>query len=241
MKSLKIILLAGLVFLPGVASAQIAAVLDLTNTRPGTYYYSVTYAQDGSISIKPIRKIEMVGSDTQPINPIPNPGPFIPPPQPQPPPVPVNPVVPLPMDSIELRVQQLTEQAIQSGGSVTTAVGLQRVYNLVASTLDTKKLSKDKTFEALRVSTDIVMQQSGEGAKWTTWRSEISKLLADIQNHQGMNTAEAQVGVLRRIESGIKSTVNAMGQVDPNMQDRINYDSITKAQLKIIDELGKMK
>lgn len=255
MRSLQTPLLAALLLLPGVCFGQVAAVLDLTNTKPGTYFYSVTYGSDGTILIKPIPKVIPVGSDGIPpvITPVtPTPVPYVPPPppivnpQPVPPPVPIPTPPPQPppiqtVDQVEQRIQQLTQAALESGGTVTSAVGLQRAYNIVAGALETNQLPVDKTFDALKAACDIVLIQTGETAKWTTWRTSVSSLIADFQARGVLSTKEEHAALLRHIENGIKNTVNTLGVADPALQDRINYDTILKLQKSILDKLKTMK
>jgi len=254
MRKLRTILLAALLILPGVSFGQVAAVLDLTNTKAGTYYYSVTYGSDGSITIKPIQKVLPVGSDTPPVfTPIqPTPAPFVPQPPPVVNPNPVPPPVPIPTpapqpppiqtaDQVEQRIQQFTQAALDGGGTVTSAVAMQRAYNIVAGALETNQLTPDKTFEALKAACDIVLMQTGETAKWTTWRTNVSTLIADFQARGVLNTKEEHAALLRHIENGIKNTVNTLGVADPGLQDRINYDTILKLQKSILDKLKAMK
>lgn len=251
MRKLRTTLLAALLLLPGVCFGQVAAVLDLTNTRPGTYFYSVTYGTDGTITIKPIPKVIPVGSDgpSPVITPVtPTPMPYVPPPivnpMPVPPPAPTPPPQPPPIqtvDQIEQRIQQFTQAALDGGGSVTSAVGMQRAYNIVAGSLETNQLSVDKTFDALKAACDIVLVQTGETAKWTTWRTSVASLIADFQARGVLSTKEDNAALLRHIENGIKNTVNTLGVSDPGLQDRINYEAILKLQKSILDKLKPMK
>lgn len=240
MRPIRFVLLAVLLLLPTVVWGQAAAVLDLSHAQPGkTYFYSVVVGPGGEVQINKIQLVVPVNGDA-PV-PIPEPGPITPlppvnppvtppPPQPQPTPAP-------PSEKLEVRIQQLTQQAIENGGSVTSAVGLQRAYNLVAASVEAGQLEQSKVFEVLRLGTDVVLDQTGERGKWSGWRESVSQLIATEQARGVLNTREEHVALLRRIENGIKNTINTLGVADPSLQDKINYDAILKLQQRIIEQL----
>lgn len=234
--------------LPGfVLGADAAVVLDMTGVKPGVYYYTITVAPDGNVTLTAIPKVVSIKPGPSP-TPVPTPQPvpvppapvpdvFIPP-VPPPQPTPVPPPQPTPVERIELTVSNLTDKALQSGGSVTSAVCLQRAYFIVAGAIDTNKLSKEKTFEALKAAADIVVAQS-KGGDWQAWRNGVSKLLADA-SARGLSTKEEYSSLLRRVEQGLKNTVNTTINFDrsKDLSDS-DYAIVVKVQQKIIDELKK--
>lgn len=241
-----------LLALPTACMAQNSIVLDLSTTKPGVYFYTIEKTNDGKVSITAIQKVVQIGGSVAPTPappvfvppaptptpapPLPTPAPFVPSPIPDPAPTPQ----PTPMETVEVRIQALTQKSIEGGGSVITAVCLQRVYSLVTANIDSGDLPKEKAFEALRAGTDIALAQTGEGNKWALWRSGVSSVLAD--NQMNMGTQEAFVSVLRKIEVGISTVINTIITTDrsKDLKDS-DYSAIIGMQTKVLDMIKKLK
>lgn len=233
MRSYKLAVLVILI-LPGLLfGADPFVVLNLSGAKPGTYYYAVVVSPNGTVTLELITNIVRVGDPgiplPQPVPPIPVPNPPNPSPQPQ------------PDLTVEQKVQQLTQDSVSNGGSITTAVGLQRTYNIIAGSLEVNQISKDNTFKAIEAATDVVLSQAGMSEIWSRWRTEVSNIIASLQASGNLNTKEQLSSLLRRIENGIKNAVNTLSVSDPKLQDKIDYDSVLKIQQKVIDTVSKSK
>lgn len=243
-----VLVLAGLVCLPGHSQAidNHHVVLDFANATPGIYYYEVTVLANGNITFAPIKKIISIGgTPTPPVTPGPGPAPPLPIPPvitPPPAPTPMPEPDPIPMDQIELTVQALTQNAIDKGGAVTTAVSLQRVYKIVVDAVDVGQIPHDKTYESLKVGTDLIFGgDTDEAARWQTWRLSVSALLAKAQSQGGLKTKAEIVAMVRKIENGLKNAVNTNGVRDPRSMDTINWDSVLKFSKKLMEDLKLLK
>lgn len=221
---------------------QAQAVLDLSGAKPGKYFYSVDYRSDGSITIKQIPNVVVVGNDTQPV---PAPPPFNPtplPPSPIPsPPIPVPPINPPIVQDTESQVQQSTLTAVRDGGSVTTAVCLQRVYYIISSSANTDQLAPGKVLSTLKSCTDIALAETNEGGKWDAWRSSVSTVLTSLQEKGKLKNKEDFVEALTRIENGLKNTINTLSDANPGLQDRIDYNIVLKVQQKSLQTVKGVK
>jgi hypothetical protein len=251
MKTVAILMLLAL--WPAACMAQSSVVLDLNDAQPGTYYYTIEKSADGTVTLKQISKVVHIGGAPSP-TPSPTPAPPIvtppapiitppPPPQPAPfiPPTPAPTPTPSPVvESIEVQAQQLTDKALQSGGSVKTAVCLQRAYNLVTGAIDTAQIPKENAFKALAAASDLAVNLQNDSVKWSEWRTGIGKALESSQ--AAVATKEQLVAMLRQVEKGTSDVVTTTISRDRSKDlTDADYNQLRSFQQKVLEVIKVMK
>lgn len=155
----------------------------------GEHFLKITVAADGAVSAVPLRVVQVGNKPTEP--------------KPQPTDTP-----------LQVRVKQLTREALAAGGKPETAAKLAGVYALVSDycadgtvspeivrgTADKPGFLTQATDLALKDSTG---KQLPDAAAWTTWRQGLGTELA--LRHPTTPTKEALAATLAEVSSAIKS------------------------------------
>lgn len=186
----KVITLA-LCLLVATATAAEPAILDTSGVADGKYYYEIVIANGEVTSLRPLTKVlRLSGNPVPPSDPDPGP------------------------DTLPTKVKVLTTTALQSGATPTTALGLASVYSFVGDEVRAGKVPHLSSLQLIKSTTDAVLLTQADGAKWTTWRTEIGNLIALLQQQQKLQTKENYADMLSNISDGLKRAVANTAGVD---------------------------
>lgn len=168
----------------GAVSAEEVAVL-VDDSKPGTYL--LTVANDGSVSVNPIRVVRPGQSPTTPTDPTPG--------QPT---------------AFSETVSALTKAALDGGGSPTTAAGLSSVYSLVSSGVKGGSIPEANALSAIKVATDTVLNNVSDKDKWAKWRTDLGTALETLRQQGVLKIPSAFDEVKAGIDSALGKSINPL-------------------------------
>ena len=179
-----VMLLVSLAMLSSATFAGEPVVIDTDGAAPGTYYFKVVVAVDGSATASPIRSVARVT------------GPPPPPPNPNPTPTPTP---------FQAEIERVTKSALQSGGSPTTGAAIASVYSLVADEVTKGTIPTANALAAVKTATDTVLLVQGDAQKtaWTPWRTAVGDALAKLALDGSLTTKEQYAATLRMVAAGV--------------------------------------
>ena len=144
--------------------------------------YRLTVGLDGSLTLSPLERLAVQGT-----NPAPQPRPE------QPPPTDLRPAV-----------KQITQEALAAGGSKETATALSGVYSLVADGIKDAKIPPAEALRRLKELTNAVMTLVDDDAMWEPWRAAISEALNTSISRGDLATPAQWELILRDIAAGVQ-------------------------------------
>lgn len=171
--------LAIAVSLAGFSHAEDVAVL-IDNSKPGTYLLTVDAL--GVVTAVPL-KVVRVGKPS-----------IIKPPTTE--------------LTFEQAVQQMTQQALDSGGTKATGSALSSVYSRVSASVSDGTIAPDKAFESIKEASDAVLKIQADAGKWATFRIELGKALTALATDGVLSTKAQVAAALQRIAGGMNAATS---------------------------------
>ena len=173
-----------LLALPSLAWAE---VIDTAGAKAGTYI--LTIGADGTVAVSGPTKLTKLADL--------GPG---------------GPVDPVPVETLlQVRVKQLTREALAAGGKPETAAKLAGVYALLSDYCLDGTVSPDQVRGTadrpgfLSAATDAALKDATDKAAWTAWRTGVGTELALRHPATAETTKELLAGTLREVSSAIKT------------------------------------
>ena len=172
-----------LLALPNLAWAE---VIDTAGAKAGTYI--LTIGADGTVAVSGPTKLVRL-SDLKPGDPDP---------------VPVETL-------LQVRVKQLTREALAAGGKPETAARLAGVYALLSDYCLDGTVSPDQVRGTadkpgfLSAATDAALKDATDKAAWAAWRTGVGTELALRHPATAETTKDLLAGTLREVSSAIKT------------------------------------
>ena len=188
----KIVVLMVFACFPPASYAE-PVVIDTTGAKPGKYFYEVQVDSTGKATVAQVKKVVGVdGNPTSPGNPT-NPNPT----DPNPPP---------PVSLFTQKVQQITQAAINRGGTKTTGAALSTVYSLVGDAVEAGTIPPGNALPAVKQATDLILASQADREHWVEWRASMSEALNILAQDGSLQTKEQYVQTLKAIALGLKNT-----------------------------------
>lgn len=162
-------------------------------------------------------------------------------------PPPVDPI-PGPASGIEATANRLTKEAIQAGGTSTTAAAISSVYKIVADSVSEGKTSPENALPAVNFLLDGLLATQPDKDKWTAFRTSLGQRFDAVRQDGLLKTKEQYAKALGEVASGINSVIAFNGSLT-NPQQVVSdkaaiFDKIDLAKLmeiiKFIMELWKL-
>jgi hypothetical protein len=178
------LLAAFVLLLPCISRAVDPVTIDASGLPDGEHAAVLTVKGGQVVDARPLRSIRLAPG-----------GPTNPPPTSNTP--------------LQVRVKQLTQEAITAGGSPTTAAKLAGVYALVSdfcldgtASPEVVRGTADKP-GLLSQATDAALKDAPDKDKWAAWRQGVGSELA--ARHPTTPTKEALAGTLREVSGAVRS------------------------------------
>jgi hypothetical protein len=132
-------------------------------------------------------------------------------------------------------IKQLTRTALlQAGGTKESALALSAVYSLASERVP--DANPDSIFDLVSTLSDMAVQS--DKANWVTWRTEVSKTLAQLQRDGVLETKAEISAALKDISMGIN---DAVGLPNFNPNDLVGKDHKTLGLLDGILDPEKLE
>ena len=202
-----------LLLTPSLAWAE---VIDTAGAKPGSYI--LTIGADGTVAVSGPTKLVRL-SDLKPGDPDP---------------VPVETL-------LQVRVKQLTREALAAGGKPETAAKLAGVYAVVSGFCRDGTLSPDMVRGTpakpgfLSAATDKALEGLPDKDVWTAWRKGLGTELALRHPADRETTKELLGATLQEVSSAIKAHLG--GQAAAGILDGIDWSEILDTLRPIIRDL----
>ena len=178
----RILLALLLLALPCVAWAE---VIDTAGAKAGTYI--LTIGADGTVAVSGPTKLVRLSDLGGPVDPV-------------------------PVETLlQVRVKQLTREALAAGGKPETAAKLAGVYALLSDYCLDGTVSPDQVRGTadrpgfLSAATDAALKDATDKAAWAAWRTGVGTELALRHPATAETTKELLAGTLREVSSAIKT------------------------------------
>ena len=167
-------------------SLALAEVIDTAGAKAGTYI--LTIGADGTVAVSGPTKLTKLADL--------GPG---------------GPVDPQPETLLQVRVKQLTREALAAGGKPETAAKLAGAYALISDYCLDGTVSPDQVRGTadkpgfLSAATDAALKDATDKAAWTAWRTGVGTELALRHPATAETTKELLAGTLREVSGAIKT------------------------------------